>query len=84
MSKVGAALGPSILDMTGCNPNSRLPNSQYRSLKGLKEYLILISSTQYDSTMNKPLNKVNLTNNENDVIDVNGIANTEIRQCILC
>ncbi|XP_011146062.1 cytosolic carboxypeptidase-like protein 5 isoform X2 [Harpegnathos saltator] len=38
---VGAALGPSILDLTNDNPNSRLPNSQYRSLRGVKSHLKL-------------------------------------------
>ncbi|XP_031780428.1 cytosolic carboxypeptidase-like protein 5 isoform X1 [Nasonia vitripennis] len=82
--EVGAALGPSILDMTGNNPNSRLPNSQYRSLKGLKSYLKLISTNHYQTSLNKPLHKVNLSDTENDVIDVNDVANAEIRQCILC
>ncbi|XP_058801298.1 cytosolic carboxypeptidase-like protein 5 isoform X2 [Phymastichus coffea] len=56
--EVGAAFGPSILDMTGSNPNSRLPNSQYRSLKGLKSYLKLISTNHYQTTLNKPLLKI--------------------------
>ncbi|XP_014220267.2 cytosolic carboxypeptidase-like protein 5 isoform X2 [Trichogramma pretiosum] len=54
--EVGAALGPSILDLNGSNPNSRLPNSQYRSLKALKTYLKLISTNHYQ-TQGKPLNK---------------------------
>ncbi|OXU27482.1 hypothetical protein TSAR_010642 [Trichomalopsis sarcophagae] len=58
--EVGAALGPSILDMTGNNPNSRLPNSQYRSLKGLKSYLKLISTNHYQTSLNKPLHKHNM------------------------
>lgn len=82
--QVGAAFGPSILDMTGSNPNSRLPNSQYRSLKGLKSYLQLISTNHYQTTLNKPLHKVNLSDTENDVIDVDDVANAEIRQCTVC
>ncbi|XP_023247249.1 cytosolic carboxypeptidase-like protein 5 [Copidosoma floridanum] len=83
--EVGAAFGPSILDMTGHNPNSRLPNSQYRSLKGLISYLKLISSNRYQSPKTC-LQKVNLSDTENDVdIDIHdGAENSEIRQCSLC
>jgi hypothetical protein len=81
---VGAALGPSILDMTGNNPNSRLPNSHYRSLKALQAYLKLLCASNYQATMNKPLHKVNLSDTENDTIDVNDVQNAEIRECILC
>lgn len=64
--------------MTGDNPNSRIPNSQYRSLKNIKAYLKLISSNHYDTASNKSLLKVNLSDTENDV------TNDEIRQCVLC
>jgi len=37
--EVGRALGPSILDLTGANPNSRLPNSEFRNLQGLRNSL---------------------------------------------
>ncbi|XP_011865121.1 PREDICTED: cytosolic carboxypeptidase-like protein 5 isoform X2 [Vollenhovia emeryi] len=50
---VGAALGPSILDLTGNNPNSRLPNSQYRSLRGVKSHLKLT----YVSNLSAPPSK---------------------------
>ncbi|XP_011500290.1 PREDICTED: cytosolic carboxypeptidase-like protein 5 [Ceratosolen solmsi marchali] len=82
--EVGAALGPSILDMTGNNPNSRIPNSHYRSLKALQAYLKLISASNYQATMSKPLHKVNLSDTENDTIGVNDVTNDEIRQCVLC
>uniref|UniRef100_A0A8D8RLD4 Cytosolic carboxypeptidase-like protein 5 n=1 Tax=Cacopsylla melanoneura TaxID=428564 RepID=A0A8D8RLD4_9HEMI len=36
---VGKALGVSILDMTNSNPYSRIINSEYHSLSGLKEWL---------------------------------------------
>ncbi len=39
VSQIGRALCVSILDMTGHNPNSRLPSSQYKSVNGLKESL---------------------------------------------
>ncbi|XP_065223197.1 cytosolic carboxypeptidase-like protein 5 isoform X1 [Planococcus citri] len=37
--EVGRALCVSILDVSGQNPNSRLPASQYKSIDGLKESL---------------------------------------------
>uniref|UniRef100_A0A1B0GN40 Peptidase M14 carboxypeptidase A domain-containing protein n=1 Tax=Phlebotomus papatasi TaxID=29031 RepID=A0A1B0GN40_PHLPP len=38
---IGRALGPSILDLTGSNPLSRLANSDYRSLQGLRNAIRL-------------------------------------------
>ncbi|KAG8036661.1 hypothetical protein G9C98_003983 [Cotesia typhae] len=55
--EVGAALGPSILDLTNSNPNSRLPNSQYRSLRGVKSYLKLTYVNNLTSAINKPRSK---------------------------
>ncbi|CAG9132028.1 unnamed protein product [Plutella xylostella] len=37
--EVGRALGSSILDMTAQHPNSRVPNSEYRSVAGLRDWL---------------------------------------------
>lgn len=54
--EVGAALGPSILDLTTNNPNSRLPNSQYRSLRGVRSYLKL-TYVNLASSLNRPLIK---------------------------
>ncbi|XP_048512675.1 cytosolic carboxypeptidase-like protein 5 isoform X2 [Athalia rosae] len=54
--EVGAALGPSILDLTTNNPNSRLPNSQYRSLRGVRSYLKL-TYVNLASSFNRPLSK---------------------------
>lgn len=34
--QVGRALGPSILDLTDSNPLSRVQNSEFRSLQGLR------------------------------------------------
>ncbi|XP_018332039.1 cytosolic carboxypeptidase-like protein 5 [Agrilus planipennis] len=39
--EVGRALGTSILDLTGQNPMTRLPNSEFRSIMGLQEWLYL-------------------------------------------
>ncbi|XP_043465436.1 cytosolic carboxypeptidase-like protein 5 isoform X1 [Leptopilina heterotoma] len=57
--EVGAALGPSILDLTGSNPNSRLSNSQYHSLRGLKSYLKLTYANNCTAPLHKPLHKEN-------------------------
>ncbi|XP_051161461.1 cytosolic carboxypeptidase-like protein 5 isoform X2 [Leptopilina boulardi] len=57
--EVGAALGPSILDLTGSNPNSRLSNSQYHSLRGLKSYLKLTHANNCTAPLHKPLHKEN-------------------------
>ncbi|XP_066993857.2 cytosolic carboxypeptidase-like protein 5 isoform X2 [Anabrus simplex] len=37
--EVGRALGISILDLTGSNPWSRIPNSEFRTLSGIREWL---------------------------------------------
>lgn len=37
--KVGKSLAISILDLTNLNPNSRLDNSEFKSLSGLREML---------------------------------------------
>lgn len=34
--EVGRALAPSLLDLTNSNPRSRIQNSEYRSLQGLR------------------------------------------------
>ncbi|KAG7213224.1 hypothetical protein KM043_002534 [Ampulex compressa] len=54
---VGAALGPSILDLTNSNPNSRLPNSQYRSLRGVKSFLRLTYVNNLAAPFGKSLHK---------------------------
>lgn len=36
---VGRAIGPSILDLINANPSSRLPNSEFHSLQGLRNAL---------------------------------------------
>lgn len=76
--QVGAALGPSILDLTGNNPNSRLPNSQYRSLRGVKSHLKLTYVNNLSAPPSKSVRKVNF-----DVNSGSDICNADIRQCIL-
>ncbi|XP_012271372.1 cytosolic carboxypeptidase-like protein 5 [Orussus abietinus] len=55
--EVGAALGPSILDLTNSNPNSRLPNSQHRSLRGVRSYLKLTYASNFTASFSRPLHK---------------------------
>ncbi|XP_018403598.1 PREDICTED: cytosolic carboxypeptidase-like protein 5 [Cyphomyrmex costatus] len=66
---VGAALGPSILDLTGNNPNSRLPNSQYRSLRGVKSHLKLTYVSNLSASPSKSMRK----DNEGTVAQNSGI-----------
>lgn len=42
--KVGKSLGASILDLTAQNPCSRLPNSEFHSLSGLRDWLRSMSN----------------------------------------
>lgn len=37
--QVGRALGPSILDLSNSNPSSRLQNSEFHTLQGLRNAL---------------------------------------------
>nr|CAI5859940.1 unnamed protein product [Callosobruchus analis] len=43
--EVGRSLGSSILDLTGHNPFSRLPNSEFHTLNGLREWLRNLQTT---------------------------------------
>ncbi|KAF5274443.1 hypothetical protein FQR65_LT04359 [Abscondita terminalis] len=55
--EVGKALGASILDLTGNNPVTRLPNSQFHTLTGLKEWLRIHCATELgiaESRFNHP------------------------------
>ncbi|CAL7934428.1 unnamed protein product [Xylocopa violacea] len=74
---VGAALGPSILDLTNNNPNSRLPNSQYRSLRGVKSYLKLAYVNNLSSPNGKSLHK-----GDNSIIPVDANNLNEIESQI--
>lgn len=59
VSKVGRALGPSILDLTSSNPMSRIQNSEFRSVHGLRRALLIEiergpkSSSVFSSAANK-------------------------------
>lgn len=41
LEEVGRALGPSLLDLTNSNPQSRIPNSEFRSLQGKHQTFFL-------------------------------------------
>lgn len=56
--QVGKALCYSILDLTGANPNTRLYNSEYKTLCGLKEWLRKYVNVTDSSANSKPLNQV--------------------------
>lgn len=64
--QVGRALGPSILDLTGSNPLSRIQNSEFRSIHGLRRALLTEiertskSASVFSSASNNP-NKVTIT-----------------------
>nr|XP_023019073.1 cytosolic carboxypeptidase-like protein 5 [Leptinotarsa decemlineata] len=50
--EAGKSLGASLLDLTGHNPCSRLPNSEFHTLSGLKDWLRTMS-TEFSSE-NRP------------------------------
>ncbi|XP_076629741.1 cytosolic carboxypeptidase-like protein 5 isoform X2 [Colletes latitarsis] len=70
---VGAALGPSILDLTSNNPNSRLPNSQYRSLRGVKSFLKLAYVNNVSTPFSKSLHKDGSNIISQDLYNLKGI-----------
>ncbi|XP_058837130.1 uncharacterized protein LOC131693378 isoform X4 [Topomyia yanbarensis] len=59
--EVGRALGPSILDLTNSNPQSRLPNSEFRTLQGLRNTLRI--------EIERGSSKARVTNKFGDVIN---------------
>lgn len=48
--EVGKALASSILDLTGQNPFTRLSNSEFRSLSGLREWLRIYCANELGET----------------------------------
>ncbi|EFA12270.1 cytosolic carboxypeptidase-like protein 5 isoform X1 [Tribolium castaneum] len=58
--EVGRSLGASILDLTGQNPCSRIPNSEFHSISGLKDWLRIYCANEMDET--RPHSKIKLRN----------------------
>lgn len=56
--EVGRALGYSILDLTGSNPNSRLCNSEFRTIAGIREWLRTHAAAPESVIRTKPLPQV--------------------------
>ncbi|XP_058464870.1 uncharacterized protein LOC131438701 isoform X3 [Malaya genurostris] len=59
--EVGRALGPSILDLTNSNPQSRLLNSEFRTLQGLRNMLRI--------EIERGSSKARVTNKYGDIIN---------------
>lgn len=58
--KVGKSLAISILDLSNLNPNSRIENSEFKSLSGLRE--ILRSNIIIDCNRNRRLGSKSTSN----------------------
>ncbi|XP_076251015.1 cytosolic carboxypeptidase-like protein 5 isoform X1 [Rhynchophorus ferrugineus] len=52
--EVGKSLGASILDLTGQNPFSRLPNSEFHNLSGLRDWLRNSCTNNFHSAEGRP------------------------------
>ncbi|CAH1114197.1 unnamed protein product [Psylliodes chrysocephalus] len=55
--EVGRALGVSILDLTGNNPFTRLPNSEFHTIAGLRDWLKQMSPELTSECRSKPRTK---------------------------
>lgn len=65
---MGKSLGASILDLTGQNPCTRLPNSEFHSLTGLRDWLRINCAKEMDEGRIVPKFKLrNLTGLHNQV-----------------
>ncbi|XP_055629930.1 uncharacterized protein LOC129770842 isoform X3 [Toxorhynchites rutilus septentrionalis] len=68
--EVGRALGPSILDLTNSNPQSRLQNSDFRTLQGLRNMLRI--------EVERGSSKARITNKYGDIVSYEWL---EIKLC---
>ncbi|XP_048517280.1 cytosolic carboxypeptidase-like protein 5 isoform X3 [Dendroctonus ponderosae] len=59
--EVGKSLGASILDLTGHNPFSRLPNSEFHNLSGLRDWLRNSCSTNNFGDSRPKLSRMRVT-----------------------
>uniref|UniRef100_A0A1B0GH66 tubulin-glutamate carboxypeptidase n=1 Tax=Lutzomyia longipalpis TaxID=7200 RepID=A0A1B0GH66_LUTLO len=78
--EIGRALGPSILDLTNSNPLSRLANSDYRSLQGLRNAMRLelektFAKTSHSTSSSSGSGKANPTVRKTKVIKRSGVMN---------
>jgi hypothetical protein len=48
--EVGKSLGASILDLTGQNPCTRIPNSEFHNVSGLRDWLRINCAKELDET----------------------------------
>lgn len=92
--QVGKALGVSILDLTGHNPITRLPNSEFRTLHGLREWLKINCLTEMGELRNTsalPKLKLRHTGTIRSQVGVNNLNNDDensdptidIRNCLI-
>uniref|UniRef100_A0A1B6I206 Cytosolic carboxypeptidase-like protein 5 n=1 Tax=Homalodisca liturata TaxID=320908 RepID=A0A1B6I206_9HEMI len=68
--EVGKGLCYSILDLTGANPNSRLGNSEFRTLCGVREWLRKYVSVSDPGPHPKPHNQVRFGIRLTPIVDV--------------
>ncbi|XP_054266255.1 cytosolic carboxypeptidase-like protein 5 [Macrosteles quadrilineatus] len=68
--EVGKGLCYSILDLTGANPNSRLCNSEFRSLCGVRDWLRKYVMVTESTLQPKPLNQVRFGIRLTPLVDV--------------
>lgn len=92
--EVGRALGGSILDLTGNNPVTRLPNSQFHTINGLRDWLRIHCVNELGETRRTPARfklknsaslhaQVGQTNTDN-ADSTDNDSNVSIRQCRIC
>lgn len=89
-------MGSSILDMTGNNPCSRLPNSEFHTLSGLREWLHTITNEFNGEKGQRARNRLNSTGGlrsqvggasdsvDSDNDDVTDEVPVTIRTCTVC
>lgn len=79
--QVGRALGVSILDLTSSNPCSRIPNSEHRSVNGIRDWLrinCLSDSQLWTRMLHRPTRPQVLKKPPpNDVTNPNPLINPE-------
>lgn len=90
--KVGKAIGASILDLTGHNPITRLPNSQFHTLNGIRDWLRIYCANELGETRYTPARfklrntaslqaQVGQSNNVDNADSTDEENNVTIRHC---